>query len=213
MVILLFGPPGSGKGTQAKLLSAWLGVPSLSTGELLRAEVASGSPLGNKVAYTLASGELAGDGLVNSIVEERTSQPDCSKGFILDGYPRTLAQARFLDSLNERIGQPAAKALHLQVPMEALVARITARRQCPRCRRIYNLISQPPLREGLCDDHEVALITRDDDREDVLRARLRAYQSATAPVLAHYKGSNYLGVDGDRPPSVIFEEVRSLLTQ
>ena len=211
MVILVFGAPGSGKGTQAQMLTEWLGVPSLSTGDMLRAEVAAGTLLGKHVAEILASGALVGDALVNAIIEERLKQPDCARGFILDGYPRTVQQARFLDALMARTDRPAPKALFLEVPTEALVARVTARRQCPRCKRIYNLVSQPPRSPGLCDEHDVALLIRADDREDVLRARLKAYQSETAPVLGHYTGPSYVAVDGDRPPPEIFQEVRALL--
>ncbi len=210
MVILLFGAPGSGKGTQSKLLAEWLGVPTLSTGEMLRGEVAAGTDMGAKVAWILATGSLVGDDIVNRIVEERTRKPDCARGFILDGYPRTIDQARFLDELATRNGlRPVA--LHLDVSTEQLVTRITARRQCPQCKRIYNLILQPPSRDGLCDQDGARLLTRDDDREDVLRARLDAYDSATAPMLAYYAERNLIVVDGNRPPEVVFEEVRSLL--
>jgi len=209
MVLLIFGAPGSGKGTQAKKLADWLKVPQLSTGEMLRAEVALGTPLGKKVSQILASGALVSDAVINPIVEMRVKQPDCARGFILDGYPRTVEQALFLDALMARNGSPSPKAVYLDVPVDALVARITARRQCPRCLRIYNLVSQPPVRPGLCDDHNVELVTRADDREDVLRARLAAYQSATAPVLTHYAGPSYVAVDGGRSPDEIFRDVRA----
>jgi adenylate kinase len=210
MVILLFGAPGSGKGTQSKLLAAWLGVPSLSTGEMLRAEVGAGTDLGNRVAWILATGNLVGDAIVNHIVEQRIARPDCARGCILDGYPRTVAQARFLDELAVRHGlRPVA--LHLAVSTQALVTRITARRQCPRCKRIYNIILQPPRVAGRCDDDGTVLVTRDDDREDVLRARLEAYDSATAPVLAHYETGCLISIDGNRDPEAVFEDVRARL--
>lgn len=210
MVILLFGAPGSGKGTQSRLLAEWLDIPSLSTGEMLRAEVSAGSDLGNAVAWILATGSLVGDDIVNRIVEERTRKPDCTRGFILDGYPRTVTQARFLDALASRNGLKPV-ALHFDVSHEALVTRITARRQCPRCKTIYNLILQPPAQEGRCDLDGATLVTRADDSEDVLRARLEAYESATAPVLAHYAGRNLIVVDGNRAPEAVFDEVRSRL--
>jgi len=169
VVLLLFGPPGSGKGTQSRLITNWLGIPAISTGDMLRAEIQAGTPLGNAARSIMASGGLVGDDLVNEMLAHRVSQPDCNAGFLLDGYPRTVEQAEFLDRLLGARGLPKPIILHLDVPMDALVGRMSSRRQCPTCMRVYNLLQQPPLQSGVCDDDETPLITRKDDQEDVVR--------------------------------------------
>jgi len=211
VVLLLFGPPGSGKGTQSRLITNWLGIPAISTGDMLRAEIQAGTPLGNAARSIMASGGLVGDDLVNEMLARRVSQPDCSAGFLLDGYPRTVEQAEFLDRLLCARGLPKPIILHLDVPMDALVGRMSSRRQCPACKRIYNLLHQPPIQTGICDDDGTGLITRKDDQEDVVRERLRTYDAVTRPVLAHYQDRNYYQIRGDRSPSYIFEEITGIL--
>lgn len=211
MVLLLFGPPGSGKGTQSRLITNWLGIPAISTGDMLRAEIQAATELGKAAQSIMASGGLVGDDLVNKMLSNRISQPDCCGGFLLDGYPRTLEQAEFLDRLlaERRLKKPII--LHLDVPQDALVGRLTSRRQCPACGRIYNLLHQPPKKDGICDDDGAALVTRKDDQEDVVRERLRTYDAVSRPVLAHYQDSNYHQIRGDRSPGYIFEEISSIL--
>jgi len=211
VVLLLFGPPGSGKGTQSRLITNWLGIPAISTGDMLRAEIQAGTPLGNAARSIMASGGLVGDDLVNEMLAHRVSQPDCDAGFLLDGYPRTVEQAEFLDRLLCAREFPKPIILHLDVPMDALVGRMSSRRQCPKCKRIYNLLQQPPLQPGVCDDDGTPLITRKDDQEDVVRERLRIYDALTRPVLAHYQDRNYHQIRGDRSPSYIFEEITGIL--
>src|SRR6266545_351603 len=144
MVILIFGPPGCGKGTQATCIASRMGIPTVSTGEMFRAECKAGTELGKLACSILSSGGLVGDDIVNRMLAARIERPDCSGGFLLDGYPRTLAQARYLDDLMSDRGLPKPLIIQLDVPPEAVVARITARRQCPRCSRIYNVVSKPP---------------------------------------------------------------------
>jgi len=211
VVLLLFGPPGSGKGTQSRLITNWLGIPAISTGDMLRAEIQAGTPLGTAAQSIMASGGLVGDDLVNEMLANRVSQPDCKAGFLLDGYPRTVEQAEFLDRLLCERGIPKPVILHLDVPMDALVGRMSSRRQCPTCKRIYNLLHQPPVQTGVCDDDGTLLITRKDDQEDVVRERLRTYDAVTRPVLAHYQDRNYHQIRGDRSPSYIFEEITGIL--
>lgn len=211
MVLLLFGPPGCGKGTQARLISNWLKIPSISTGEMLRAEMQAGTELGKMARSIMASGGLVGDDIVNKMLAARISHSDCAAGFLLDGYPRTVEQAVFLDALLRRCGLPPAIILHLDVPVDALVGRMTSRRQCPQCSRIYNLLHQPPKSPGVCDDDGVDLMTRKDDREDVFRERLRTYDNVTQPVLAHYQDQEYHQIRGDRSPAYIFEEITGVL--
>jgi len=178
---------------------------------MLRAEIQAGTPLGNAARSIMASGGLVSDDLVNEMLAHRVSQPDCDAGFLLDGYPRTVEQAEFLDRLLCEREFPKPIILHLDVPMDALVGRMSSRRQCPKCKRIYNLLQQPPLQSGVCDDDGTPLITRKDDQEDVVRERLRIYDALTRPVLAHYQDRNYYQIRGDRSPSYIFEEITGIL--
>jgi adenylate kinase len=211
VVLLLFGPPGSGKGTQSRLITSWLGIPAISTGDMLRSEIQAGTALGEAAKSIMTSGGLVGDDLVNKMLAQRIAQPDCERGFLLDGYPRTVQQAEFLDSLICQRGLPKPIILHLDVPMDALIGRMTSRRQCPKCGRIYNLLHQPPKKSGFCDDDGCALATRKDDQEDVVRERIRTYDELTRPVLAYYQDRNYHQIRGDRSPGYIFEEITGIL--
>ena len=211
MVLLLFGPPGSGKGTQSRLITNWLAIPAISTGDMLRAEIQNGTPLGKAARSIMASGGLVGDDLVNKMLAQRIAQPDCKSGFLLDGYPRTVQQAEYFDRLVAERGLPKPIILHLDVPMDALIGRMTSRRQCPKCGRIYNLLHQPPKKSGFCDDDGTPLDTRKDDQEDVVRERIRTYDELTRPVLAYYQDRNYHQIRGDRSPGYIFEEITGIL--
>lgn len=211
MVLLLFGPPGCGKGTQSRLITNWLNIPAISTGEMLRAEIRAGTALGEAAQSIMASGGLVGDDLVNKMLLRRVSAPDCGNGFLLDGHPRTVEQAEFLDQALVKLRQPPAIVLHLDVPKDALIGRLSSRRQCPKCARIYNLLHEPPKVAGICDDDQSALITRRDDTEQAVRTRLETYDSLTRPVLAHYQDQNYYQIRGDRSPTYIFEEITSIL--
>jgi len=211
LVLLLFGPPGCGKGTQSRLITSWLKIPAISTGEMLRAEIQAGTALGQAAQSIMAGGGLVGDDLVNEMLLQRVSKPDCSPGFLLDGYPRTVEQAEYLDRVLDDLKMPPAVVLHLDVPNDALVGRMSSRRQCPKCSRVYNLLHQPPRVAGLCDDDATPLITRKDDREEVVRARLEMYDCLTRPVLAHYQHTDYFQIRGDRSPGYIFEEISGIL--
>jgi len=211
LIFLLFGPPGSGKGTQSRLITNWLGIPAISTGDMLRGEIQAGTPLGKAARSVMANGGLVGDDLVNKMLAQRIAQPDCERGFLLDGYPRTVQQAEYLDRLVNERGLPKPIILHLDVPMDALVGRMTSRRQCPKCGRIYNLLHQPPRKAGFCDDDGTPLVSRKDDQEDVVRERIRTYDELTRPVLAHYQDRNYYQIRGDRSPGYIFEEITGIL--
>ena len=186
MILLLFGPPGCGKGTQAGYLSNKFRIPAISTGEVFRAECKAGTDLGKMACSILAQGGLVGDDVVNGIVASRIARPDCANGFLLDGYPRTVPQAMYFSSLLAQRSLPEPVVLHMEVPDEVLVRRLTSRRQCPVCFRIYNLLWQPPKSPGICDCDGAELITRADDREEVIRQRLRAYQELTGPILKWY---------------------------
>jgi len=178
---------------------------------MLREEIKAGSALGNAAKSIMASGGLVGDDLVNRMLAQRVSSPDSAQGFLLDGYPRTVEQAEFLDHLLAERNFQAPIVLHLDVPIDALVGRLTSRRQCPQCKRIYNLLHQPPRVPGVCDDDGTPLITRKDDSEDVVTERIRTYDEVTRPVLAYYQDRQYHQIRGDRSPSYIFEAITGIL--
>jgi adenylate kinase len=211
MVILLFGPPGCGKGTQAAFISRLLGIPSISTGEMFRAEREAGTPLGRQVSQILSQGGLVGDEIVNEIVARRIARPDCRAGFLLDGYPRTIPQASFLDGVLQETRRFMPTILHLDVPDSVLVTRITARRQCPVCGHIYNVLHQPPRVEGVCDADGASLVRREDDTEEVIRARLKAYQESTGPLLDYYSKRNFHRIDGNRSLEEIHRDIEQTL--
>jgi adenylate kinase len=170
---------------------------------MFRAECKAGTELGKAACSVLAKGGLVSDELVEGIVASRISRPDCANGFLLDGFPRTVPQAVHLAGLLRERNLPDPVVIHLDVPDEALVTRLTARRQCPECHHIYNAILQPPKVGGVCDFDGAALVMRDDDREDVVRQRLRAYQELTGPILNWYGPSIVHSVDGTRSPDEV----------
>ena len=203
MILLLFGPPGCGKGTQAVYLAERFHIPAISTGEMFRAECKAGTELGKAACSILSRGGLVSDELVNGIVANRIARPDCKEGFLLDGYPRTVPQAIWFSALLRDRGLPTPVVIHLDVPDEALVTRLTARRQCPQCKHIYNAVLQPPKVAGVCDVDGAALLTREDDREEVVRQRLRAYDELTGPILKWFGPSVVRSVDGTRPADAV----------
>jgi adenylate kinase len=203
--ILLLGAPGVGKGTQAKELVKLWGIPQISTGDLLRANVAKGTPLGKVAKELMGRGELVPDSLVDEMVAARLKEPDTAKGYILDGFPRTLGQAGWLDGRLASEGQPLPViAVSIQVDYNQLLRRITGRRNCPVCATIYNVHMNPPKRDGFCDIEGAALVQRADDTEKVFKERMRAYVGLTAPVIEHYRAlGRFTEVDGDRPIGII----------
>jgi adenylate kinase len=207
VIILLFGPPGCGKGTQAAYLLDRLHIPTISTGEMFRAECQAGTPLGRRARAILAQGGLIGDEIVNAMVAGRIDRDDCRGGFLLDGYPRTAAQARFFTKLLEQRGLPEPVVIHIDVPHEDSVKRLSSRRQCPRCLHIYNLMTQPPKAEGVCDTDGAKLIHREDDCETAIRQRLRAYDEQTGPVLDWFGPAHVRRVDGSRPPVEVAADI------
>ncbi len=207
--MLLLGAPGAGKGTQAKELVKLWGIPQISTGDLLRANVALETALGKAAREIMGRGELVPDTLVNEMVAVRLLEPDTVRGYILDGFPRTLGQANWLDARLE--GQPEALpvvAVSVQVNYNQLLRRITGRRICPLDQSIYNIYVNPPKKDGFCDLDGAELIQRDDDTEEVFKERMRAYAALTAPVVEHYRAQGrFAEVDGDRPIAEIAAEI------
>ena len=203
--LVLFGSPGSGKGTQAKTLRTCLGVPHISTGDMLRESIRLGTEVGQAISATMHAGSLVPDEVVNDLVVWRLSQEDALKGFILDGYPRTRAQAEFLSKWLEARGI-CQLVIHLAVDYNIIIARLTGRRQCPRCGTLYNVVSKPPKQPGVCDLDGETLVIRDDDQESVIRERLDAYDLQTRPLLEFYgkTGKRIIEVDGshDLPEAI-----------
>jgi adenylate kinase len=203
--IVLFGSPGSGKGTQAKLLSTCLKIPHISTGDMLRERMHAGNSIGTAVVATMHAGSLVADDVVDRMVEERLAQPDCAAGYILDGHPRTLAQAVFLiEWMDQRSIQELV--IHLVVDYNIIIRRLTGRRQCPRCGTLYNIGTHPPKVPCVCDLDGEKLVIRDDDREPVIRERLETYERQTQPLLKFFReqGRRLVEVNAgaDTPDSV-----------
>jgi adenylate kinase len=207
--IVLFGSPGSGKGTQAKMLMQCLGIPHISTGDMLRDQIRSDGAVGRAVGARMAVGSLVSDDVVNRMVQERLSQPDAARGFILDGYPRTIAQAEPLCQWLDQRGIREV-VIHLAVDYNIIIARLTGRRQCPLCGTLYNLATQPPRVDSVCDLDGEPLVIRDDDRESVIRERLDAYDRQTRPVLEFFAsaGRRVIQVDASNdPPEKVFQKI------
>jgi adenylate kinase len=213
--ILLLGAPGVGKGTQAKELVAKWGIPQISTGDLLRDNRDRGTPLGLKAKEIMAEGKLVPDELVNQMVAERLRQPDTANGFILDGFPRTLGQAKWLDG---HIGaDPKALpviAISIRVSYTQLLRRITGRRSCPVCGTIYNIYLQPPKVDEKCDLDGSPLTRRSDDTEEVFQQRMRTYETQTAPVVEHYRAlGRFEEVDGEQPVNAVAAGVEAAVAR
>jgi adenylate kinase len=186
--IILFGSPGSGKGTQARLLGECLAGPHISTGDMLRDHIAAGDEIGREAQRLIKAGKLVPDDMVNALVVQRLKKPDCGSGVILDGYPRTVNQAKVLLELMDRNGfRPSV--VHLVVDYEKIVARLSGRRQCPVCGTLYSLTTNPPRVAGICDREGATLVTREDDREAVIRERLHEYDVQTVPILNFFRES------------------------
>jgi adenylate kinase len=213
--IILLGPPGAGKGTQAKRIAEHYGIPQISTGDILRDNVQRSTELGLQAKVVMARGELVPDDLVCDMVAQRLRQPGCERGFILDGFPRTPAQAGWLDAFleneffdNSHRGRGLPIVIRIDVDYNQLLRRLTGRRSCPACGRIYNVYSQPPRVADTCDLDGSKLVTRKDDREEVIRERLTAYELQTRPVVDYYERKGRLvPVDGDLPVDQVMEQV------
>jgi len=213
--LLLMGAPGVGKGTQAKEIMAAWGIPQISTGDLLRDNKDRGTALGVLAKQIMAEGKLVPDDLVNQMVAERLGQPDTVRGYMLDGYPRTLGQAEWLDQrlAADRSGLPII-AVNIRVSYTQLLRRITGRRSCPTCQRIYNVYLQPPKVDTVCDVEGTPLVQRADDVEAVFEERMRTYAALTAPVVEHYRAQGrFVEVDGEQPAADVTAAIMAAVTR
>lgn len=207
--IVLLGPPGAGKGTQAKMISEKLDIPHISTGDILRESVKKDTPLSREVKQVMEKGELVSDSLLEQIIKERLNERDCDKGFLLDGYPRNLSQSETLKAiLSERNIFDDVVALEISVSDDEIVQRLKNRRSCPNCGMVYNLVSNPPKKDDICDNCSHQLVLRDDDKEETVRQRLLVYHQKTEPVIVFFEKFNkLLKVNGNGTPEKILEEV------
>lgn len=209
MRIILFGPPGSGKGTQGDLLEKKYGFPKISTGNLLRRAVRDGTPLGRRAAALMNRGQLVSDEIVDSLVAERIAQPDCRRGYLLDGYPRTMGQVESLEAMDG--GRPEL-LVEIDIDLETLTARMESRLTCRECGAVYNLELRRPREEGRCDVCGGALYRRPDDTPEVIARRLRVYREETERVREHYRAKGvYRRVDGAGPVAAVFSRLTEIL--
>jgi len=212
MILILLGPPGAGKGTQAKLLAHEYGVPHISTGDMFRDHKARGTELGKTVQAIMDAGGLVTDDITNAMVKERLSRPDVEGGFILDGYPRTTAQAQYLEALLQSMGRRIDRVLSYEVAEELVVERISGRRSCPRCGAVYHVSANPPRRTGYCDREEAELVQRDDDKPANVKKRMQEYADKTWPLKRFYQERDLVSeIEGVGTPEGILAATRAVL--
>ncbi|UZE91834.1 MAG: adenylate kinase [Methanosarcinales archaeon] len=208
MKFVLLGPPGAGKGTQAERLAKKYGIPHIATGDILRQSVKDRTKSGMLAKSYMDKGELVPDQILIGIIRDRLSSVDCSKGFILDGFPRTVTQADALSSILRRLNQKLDGMINLEVPQEKVIARLSSRRVCRSCGTNYHIEFNPPKEEGKCDKCDGQLYQRDDDKEESIQNRLKVYQRQTEPLIKYYKKEGLLiPVDGAKDISAVFEDL------
>lgn len=212
MNLILLGPPGAGKGTQAKMLVEQFDIPQISTGDILRTAVKEGTPMGVKAKSFMDAGSLVPDEVVVGIVRERLQKPDCAKGFVLDGFPRTVPQADALKESLRELGKEIAAVVSLEVDTEALVVRLTGRRTCRQCGLGFHVSFDPPANDGICDKCGGELYQRDDDQESTIRNRLRVYHDQTAPLVAYYEQDGLVAaIDGMQEIDIVRSDILAAL--
>ena len=213
MNIILLGPPGAGKGTQAKMLIGKYQIPQISTGDILRAAVKEGTALGKEAKSFMDKGQLVPDSVVIGIVEERIQEPDCTKGYMLDGFPRTVPQAEALDGMLSKLSVGIDHVVSIEVANDELVKRLTGRRTCRECGAGYHVMFDPPKVEGVCDKCGGELYQRDDDNEQTVRSRLNVYESQTLPLIDYYKAQGKIRpIDGVGEIKEIFGRITTVLS-
>lgn len=212
MNIMLFGAPGAGKGTQAKFLIEKYGIPQISTGDILRAAIKEKTAMGMEAKKYMDEGKLVPDSTIIGIIKDRLSEEDCKKGFILDGFPRTIAQAEALEELMKEMNISLDKVISLNVPDELIVGRVTGRKVCPACGASFHVEFNPPKKDGVCDYCDGELITRKDDNEETVTKRLNEYHTQTAPLFDFYKNRNLLvEIDGTKDVKDVTVDIFNIL--
>src|SRR5271157_2212761 len=212
--LIFLGAPGAGKGTQAREVAKHFGIPQISTGDILRDAVNKQTPLGLAAKAKMDAGELVPDEVVCGIVDERINEPDCQNGFILDGFPRTIAQAQFVDRMLVAKGEGRPQVLDIEVSEEVLLKRLIGRQTCSVCGEIYSMYFNPPKVEGICDKDGGKLLHRADDNETTIRQRLEAYHKLTSPLIDYYRGQGVLrAVDGNKEPEAIAKGLLDYLSK
>jgi adenylate kinase len=212
MILILLGPPGAGKGTQAKLLAQEYGVPHISTGDMFRDHKARGTELGKTIQAIMDAGGLVTDDVTNAMVKERLSRPDVAKGFILDGYPRTTAQAEYLEKLLASMGRRIDRVVSYEVAEELVVERISGRRSCPKCGAVYHVSANPPRRSGYCDKDDTGLVQRDDDKPENVKKRMQEYADKTWPLKRFYQERGVVSeIEGVGTPEGILAATKAAL--
>jgi adenylate kinase len=212
MNILIMGPAGAGKGTMSELILKAYDIPHISTGDMLRENVRNNTELGKLAKSYMEAGKLVPDDVINAMVEDRLQQPDCQKGYLLDGFPRTLVQAEAFTKIAEKIGKPVESVIALEVDFDVLAERITGRRICPKCGAIYHIKNHPPVAEGICDVCGSELTQRKDDTIEQLKVRMDEYESSTAPVIAFYDKLGVVShINGAQPTDQVFAEIQEAL--
>lgn len=210
--IILLGPPGAGKGTQAQMISERYHIPQISTGDILRRAVKENTSLGMKAKEFMERGELVPDEIVIGIVEQRLKEPDCERGFILDGFPRTRLQAEALQTILDCIGKKVSYVINIEVEDEELISRLSGRRTCRDCGAMFHLVFNPPKKEGICDRCGGSLYQREDDKEETIRTRLKEYKKQTAPLIDFYQWKKTLhSIHGIGNKEQIFSRISNLL--
>jgi adenylate kinase len=213
MILILLGPPGAGKGTQAKLLAHEYGIPHISTGDMFRDHKARGTELGKKVQAIMDAGGLVTDDVTNAMVKDRLARPDVANGFILDGYPRTTAQAEYLETLLRSMGKHIDRVLSYEVAEELIVERISGRRSCPKCGAVYHVSANPPRVSGSCDHDGAALVQRDDDRPENVKKRMQEYADKTWPLKRFYQERGKVAeIEGVGTPEGILAATKTVLS-
>ena len=212
MKLIMLGAPGAGKGTQAKKIAAKYGIPHVSTGDIFRANIKEGTELGKKAKAFMDKGELVPDELTCDLVVDRISKPDAAKGYVLDGFPRTIPQAESLTKALENRGESIDYAVNVDVPDENIINRMGGRRACVGCGATYHVVNMPPKKEGICDHCGEKLVLREDDKPETVKKRLQVYHDQTKPLIEYYdKKGSLLTVDGTLDINVVFEKITEVL--
>lgn len=212
MKIIMLGAPGAGKGTQAKKIADKYSIPHISTGDIFRANIKEGTELGKKAKTYMDQGLLVPDELVVDLVVDRVQQDDCSNGYVLDGFPRTIPQAESLDAALEKLGDKIDYAINVEVPDENIIRRMSGRRACLACGATYHLVHIPPKKEGICDNCGKELVLRDDDKPETVTKRLNVYHEQTQPLIDYYTTKNVLAeVDGTKDMEEVFQDIVNVL--